>query len=138
MELNTPSNRPISEYKSNRLSDRIVYQAHEGKVLHLDAFRDTRETHLMPAILFFHGGGWSAGDTRQFHPFSDFFAERGWMAFCAQYRLINEAITPFDCVADAGTALNWLADHAGDLRIRKDAIVVAGASAGGHLAVCAS
>jgi acetyl esterase/lipase len=42
--------------------------------------------------------------------------------------------TPFDCVADGRSAIRYLKEHAGQLGIDPEKIVVAGGSAGGHVA----
>jgi acetyl esterase/lipase len=53
------------------------------------------------------------------------------------YRLFPETDLP-GMVADTKRALAWVKDHAADLQIRPDRIVVAGGSAGGHLALLAA
>src|SRR5690606_30332323 len=43
--------------------------------------------------------------------------------------------TPLECVADARAAVRWVQEHAEELGIDADRIVVTGNSAGGHIAV---
>lgn len=88
-----------------------------------------------PAMLFFHGGGWSGGTPLQFAPFAEALAADGWRAFSAEYRLIGHgARTAEDCVVDARAALRWLRDHAGQHGIDRTRIFAGGGSAGGYLA----
>jgi acetyl esterase/lipase len=53
------------------------------------------------------------------------------------YRLFPETDLP-GMLADAKRALAWVQDHAADLQIQPDRVVVAGGSAGGHLALLAA
>ena len=53
------------------------------------------------------------------------------------YRLFPETDLP-GMVADARRAVAWLKNHAADLEIQCDRIVLAGGSAGGHLALLAA
>lgn len=88
-----------------------------------------------PAILFFFGGGWVGGTIDQFEPHSRYFAERGIVAFTADYRVKSRhETTPFESVSDGKSAVQWLQEHADELGIDPERIVVAGGSAGGHVA----
>lgn len=92
---------------------------------------------LRAAIVFFFGGGWKSGSFSQFVPQADYFASRGMVAACADYRIASvHGTTPDACVEDAKAAVRWLREHAADFRIDPDRIVAAGGSAGGHLAAC--
>jgi acetyl esterase/lipase len=53
------------------------------------------------------------------------------------YRLFPET-DMLGMVADAKRALAWLQHHAADLQVRPDRVVLAGGSAGGHLALLAA
>lgn len=88
-----------------------------------------------PAILFFFGGGWTHGTPVQWYPECNDFARRGFVAISADYRIVaTHDTTPFDAVADARDAFRWVQDHASELGVDPARIVLAGASAGGHLA----
>jgi acetyl esterase/lipase len=88
-----------------------------------------------PALVFIHGGGWSGGEPRRFYPFADYFVRRGMVAVAIEYRLISEpGITPWECVKDGRSAIRWVGQHAGELGIDPQRIVVSGGSAGGHVA----
>ena len=90
-----------------------------------------------PAILFFFGGGWNGGSVAQFHQHSLYFASRGMVAITVEYRVKSRhGVAPFQCVADAKSALRWTRAHAGTLGVDPDRIGAAGGSAGGHLAAC--
>jgi acetyl esterase/lipase len=90
------------------------------------------------ALVYLHGGAWCAVDkdagTR---PLFRHLAAQGHVILDVAYRLFPETDLP-GMVADAKRALAWVKDHAADLQIRPDRVVVAGGSAGGHLALLAA
>ena len=88
-----------------------------------------------PAIVFFFGGGWTHGTPIQFYPECAHFADRGFVAFSADYRIASvNHTTPFESAEDARDAIRWIRAHARELGIDPSRVVAAGASAGGHLA----
>jgi acetyl esterase len=92
-----------------------------------------------PAIIFFFGGGFDGGKVTQFVPQCKYLAERGLVAMVADYRVKSRHdVTPFECVADAKSAIRWLRINADELGIDRNRIVASGGSSGGHIAVCAA
>ena len=88
-----------------------------------------------PAIVFFFGGGWSSGSTKQFENHCRYLASRGMVAMCADYRVKSRHnVKAAACVADAKSALRWIRANAAKLGIDPQRIAAAGGSAGGHLA----
>jgi len=107
------------------------------QALHLHVFKPEghQTSDKRPAIVFFHGGGWSKGDPNQFFPQSRHLADRGMVAISAQYRLTKkDGVKPWDCVSDAKSAIRWVRQHAAELGIDPGRIAAGGGSAGGHLA----
>ena len=105
--------------------------------LHMFVPSDHEATDQSPAIVFFFGGGWNSGTTKQFYEQARFFADHGFVAFSAEYRVKSRNnATPFDCVEDGKSAIRWVRSHAKELGINPDQIVAAGGSAGGHVAAC--
>lgn len=91
-----------------------------------------------PAIIFFFGGGFVGGTPEQFYPHCRYLASRGMVAMAAEYRTeSNHGASPFDCVADAKSALRWVRSNARGIGIDPDRIAAGGGSAGGHLAAAA-
>ena len=104
-------------------------------MLHIFQPVGRKDGERRPAIVFFFGGGWMSGTVNQFMPQSKYLAERGMVAVLADYRVYSRhGVTPFECVADAKSAVRWLRSHATDYGIDDQRIVVAGGSSGGHLA----
>ncbi|MBI1373994.1 MAG: alpha/beta hydrolase fold domain-containing protein [Phycisphaera sp.] len=89
-----------------------------------------------PAIVCFHGGGWTGGAPRQFARQCAYFAQRGMVAITVKYRLTSEGVKVDDCVEDAKSAMRWVRSNAAKLGIDPDRIASCGGSAGGHLAAC--
>lgn len=90
------------------------------------------------AVVWIHGGGWTGGVTETFFPHARYFASRGAVGFCIHYRLVKAdgTVTVADCLADCKSAIRYIREHANELGIDPNKIIVAGDSAGGHLASC--
>jgi acetyl esterase len=90
-----------------------------------------------PALLYFHGGGFTIGSVHTHDRVCRRLAAlSGAMVFSVDYRLAPEH--PFPAAADdAFAALRWLRDQAASLGVDAQRIAVGGDSAGGTLA-CAS
>lgn len=91
-------------------------------------------TMPLPAIVFFHGGGWTVGslDTHDIVCRSLSNAAQA-AVLSVDYRLAPEHPFPA-AVEDAVAATSWVADNAARLAIDPTKIAVAGDSAGGNLA----
>lgn len=119
-----------------------VYKEVDGHPLTLDLYPvgGSFPTSPLPAIVFFHGGGWGSGSTDHFAAHCRYFASRGMVAVNVSYRLTKSyfpdrpAGTLFDCIADAQDAIRWLRTNAAKFGIDPGRIAAAGDSAGGHLA----
>lgn len=90
-----------------------------------------------PVILFFFGGGWVGGSVKQFYQQSEYFSQRGYVAISAEYRVKSRHKTsPFAAVEDGKSAVRWIREHAKKLNLDESKVIVAGGSAGGHVAAC--
>ncbi len=89
-----------------------------------------------PAIVFIHGGGWGAGAPGYWYPPSRYFAARGIVAICVQYRLRSKKSgnTISTCIEDCKSAMRYIRKNAISLKVDPEKICVVGESAGGHLA----
>ena len=117
-------------------AERAVFLTIEGTPLHIHIFRPAPGGGANPAVLFFHGGGWSGGGPGQFFSHARYFASRGMVAFSVQYRTHAEPddTTPAQAVERAKSAFRWVQARASALGVDPARIVVSGSSAGGHLA----
>jgi len=93
-----------------------------------------------PAILIFHGGGWSIGEASWGFGSAHHYASKGMVAFSVQYRLQDSTtiITPYESVLDAQSAIRWVRQNADKFAVNPDKIAAYGWSAGAHLAACAA
>ncbi len=88
-----------------------------------------------PTIVFFFGGGWNGGTTKQFEPHALHYAAKDFIAVLVDYRVkTRHNTTPFESLKDAKSAIRYLRKNAQKLRIDANRIVGSGGSAGGHLA----
>lgn len=89
-----------------------------------------------PALVLFHGGGWTGGAPSQFNTQATYLASRGLVCIQVQYRLLDKSdkAPPLACVQDAKSAMRWVRVHAAELGVDPARIGAGGGSAGGHLA----
>ena len=84
-----------------------------------------------PAVVFFHGGGYSAGDASQFSQMCAELAQQAITCASADYTLSSGDQQVFE----AKEAVTWLREHGAQLHINPDRVFVGGGSAGGYLAL---
>lgn len=88
----------------------------------------------LPAMVYFHGGGWTFGSLDSHHNICHYLAQKsGNLVIAAHYRLAPEAKFPA-AVEDAWAATNWTAQNAAELGLDPSRLGVGGDSAGGNLA----
>ncbi|EAW35368.1 alpha/beta hydrolase [Lyngbya sp. PCC 8106] len=131
--------RPGSPLKMTKLLHQynthldINYFTVDGYRLQLDVYqRKTSQSN--PTLIFIHGGGWVGGEkrlqVRKLIP----YLEMGLSVVNIEYRLANIAHSPA-AVEDCLCALRWVICHAEKYNFDPDKIILAGESAGGHLAL---
>ena len=87
------------------------------------------------AVLWLHAGGWTSGDRTGTGPVTDQLVADGAIVFSADYRLAPDHAFPAQ-LHDVKRAIRWIKSRRSDFVYRR--LVVAGASAGGHLAALAA
>ena len=113
----------VKDYKVSSVTPEIPIRVYRPQV----------EDALLPAIVFFHGGGFISGgfDTHD-RPLRALANASGWVIVAVEYRLAPESqfpAAPEDCFA----AVQWVIQNAQLLQINSS-IAVGGDSAGGLLA----
>lgn len=107
----------------------VAFGPHERQ--RYDVYLPQGVTRPMPVVIFFHPGAWSRRDKRAVRTM--FVLEHGFALVSIGYRLSQHAPFPAQ-IKDANAGLRHVLDHAADYGIDPDRLVLAGASAGAHLA----
>lgn len=117
---------------------KFIYKEIDGHSLEMTMYKPVLSSTMnLPAIVFFFGGGWTGGTPEHFKMQAEYLASRGMIAFCPDYRVKSrQGTSPFECVKDAHSAMRYVRSQCKELGVDSDKIVVAGGSAGGHLAAC--
>jgi len=100
----------------------------------LDIIRPRQTSTPTPAVLFFHGGGWTGGSKDAGLLAALPYAEMGYAVINVAYRLSSVSLAPA-AVEDARCALRWVYRNAKQYNIDLNRLVLTGQSAGGHLAL---
>jgi len=119
-------------------AETFVYHDVEPEPMRLHVFKPQgwAETDKRPAWIHFFGGGFVNGTPLQSAGQGRNAAKLGLVGIAVDYRVKNRHGTNASaCVADARAALRWVQEHAAELGIDPQRIVVSGSSAGGHLAL---
>jgi len=104
--------------------------------LHVVKPKDWKASDKRPALIWFFGGGWTKGSPERSISWARNAAKLGMVGIAPDYRTKNRFNTsPLEAVADGRAALRWVEDHAAELGIDPNRIVVCGGSAGGHVAL---
>jgi acetyl esterase len=89
-----------------------------------------------PAMIYFFGGAWTRGNPNKSIGWARMVARWGMVGIAPDYRTNDRfGTSPVEAVADARSSARWVEDHAAELGVDTNEIVVGGASAGGHLAL---
>jgi acetyl esterase/lipase len=98
----------------------------------LDIYRPA-EPKNAPVLMFVHGGYWRQGDRAQYTFLGNRFAEAGYVVLIPSYRLMPASPHPAQ-IEDVAAAFAWTHEYISKYGGDPNKIIVAGHSAGGHLA----
>lgn len=105
-----------------------------GHPMRMCVYRPIEDVANTPGLLWIHGGGYAMGFPEQDERFIRRFIETVPCTVVApDYRLSGKAPYPA-AIDDCCEALVWLDEHAAELGVRRDQLMVGGDSAGGGLA----
>jgi acetyl esterase/lipase len=90
-----------------------------------------------PLVLIIHGGSWRNGDRTQLPSMAKRLAAAGYVVAAIDYRLAPTHRFPA-AHDDVRAAVDYLREHASELGIDPERVVLYGRSAGGHLALLAA
>ena len=98
-----------------------------------DIYTPKGEEGPYPVVLWVHGGAFVGGDKRDVQVFATMLAAEGFGVVCINYLRAPEGNYPVPVIQTA-EAYRWLSHIAGDYRLDTSRVVVAGDSAGAHVA----
>jgi acetyl esterase/lipase len=139
--------RPRDDYFGTwwRTALQIPFHPRDMQLIHDVAYGPARRNHLdiwrlsttpknAPVIFYVHGGAWTFGNKReQGRPMLHEFVRRGWVVVACNYRLAPKDPWPAQ-IEDVTRTLGWIKKYIANYGGDPDQVVVAGGSAGGHLA----
>ncbi|MBO3271567.1 alpha/beta hydrolase [Hymenobacter defluvii] len=105
-----------------------------GGTIRVRIYRPKNMTGTLPAIVYYHGGGWVIANLNTYDPSARALSEQtGAVVVSVAYRQAPEFKFP-TAHNDSFAAYRWVRDNATTLNINAQRIAVAGESAGGNLA----
>ena len=105
----------------------------DGPAARLDLYRPAKAEGPLPCLVFLHGGFWQEGDKSVSGYAARALAKAGWASVGVGYPL-TPGVSLTELTQQVHEALRFIHDAADRLGIDPERIVLAGHSAGGHLA----
>ena len=106
----------------------------DGKSIKLTLVRPAGAKGVLPAFMFFHGGGWILGDFATHERFvRDLVADSGAVAVFVNYTPSPESRYPA-AINEAYAATKWVAENGAQINVDGKRLAVAGNSVGGNMA----
>jgi acetyl esterase/lipase len=112
----------------------IVYGKANNVDLKLDVIMAGPSSQKRPTVVYIHGGGWVGGSKERYALWTLPFLAKGMNVVNVEYRLAHVSLAPA-AVEDCRCALRWVYRNASKYGFDTSKLVVAGHSAGGHLAL---
>ena len=142
IQAQSDQNKP--EYKITKRE--LIYKEVNGEELTLNIYTsdEKSDVSVLPAVVFFHGGGYTRGSKNDVTRI-DFFHHTLFPLIEANkihlvsidFRNADENISMPDIISDCKDALHWLGTNAADQDIDAQNIGLIGHSSGAHLALMA-
>lgn len=117
-----------------RVEPNLTFLTVNGANLGLDLYLPLHPTGRAATLVYFHGGGWVTGSRGHAALEVLPYLAMGFAVVNVDYRLAQVALAPA-AVEDGRCALRWVFRHAEQYGLDPARVVVAGTSAGGHLAL---
>ncbi len=109
----------------------LTFATFDDQELKLDLYQPSGDAGPVGVLIWVHGGAWRAGDRSSVDLKG--MTDHGWAVASVDYRL--STVAPFPAqVHDIKAAIRYLRAHAAELGLPAAPFVIAGSSAGGHLA----
>lgn len=98
----------------------------------LDIYKPDAENKNTPLVIFYYGGGWTAGNRDLYHFVGAALAKKGYTTIIPDYRLYPEVKFP-EFVNDAALAYQWAWQKFVKDKSASRSIILIGHSAGAHI-----
>ncbi|GAA1661719.1 alpha/beta hydrolase [Microbacterium lacus] len=131
-----PGMKPVDELLDEYGVDRrdLTISGHGGADIDISILTPRNHEHAGPGIYYIHGGGMVSGDRfAGIHFCLPWAVEHDAVVVTVEYRLAPEHPDPIP-VEDCFAGLQWLVEHADEVGVDHDRLLVFGGSAGGGLA----
>lgn len=117
-----------------KLTERLnVAYGDAGADTTMDVFRPASATEPLPTVVWIHGGAWISGVKENVDPYLRILAGEGYTTIAVNYTIGPEGVYPL-AVHQLDDALAYIDEHADELGVDPNRIVLAGDSAGAQLA----
>lgn len=118
------------------ISEKLITQ--DGIKVKLFIMRPSGVKGMLPAFMFFHGGGWVLGDFPTHQRFiRDLVVNSGLVAVHVEYSRSPESKYP-TAVNECYAASKWVAEHGAEINVDGKKLAIAGNSVGGNLTAAVS
>lgn len=102
----------------------------------MDISLPENRTAATPVIILIHGGAWTGGDKNDLSFLREYFSDRGFAVFSANYRLAAVEGTGLkNILDDIGNAVEYVRNKSSYWTYSPGLMFIAGYSAGGHIAL---
>lgn len=110
---------------------RNIYYGHSDPKQNFDLYKPAGVAGKPALVIWIHGGGWWTGGKKNMEV--GYLIGHGYAIASVGYRFSKDSIFPAQ-IRDCNAAIRYIFQHAAELGVDTSRVVVAGASAGGHLA----
>lgn len=131
----------VALFQQVRVVPNVVYARANGWEGKLDIYarRNPGATPAQPGpptptVIFIHGGGWVQGTKEGSALRALPYIAMGYSVVNVEYRLANVSLAPA-AIEDCRCALRWIVARAREYNLDPERLIIAGESAGGHLAL---
>ncbi len=116
--------------------EELSYLTYDNVEMKINLYLPETTNEKVPLVVFFFGGGWNSGTTKQFEAHAIELSRLGIAVALPDYRVLSKHSTTIDtAIKDAIYAMEFLYNNATKYNINNTKIAIGGGSAGGHLAV---
>ena len=121
-----------SPYGEAKAITNIAYVTNPSPRQNFDLYLPVSGKKPFPLVVWIHGGAWLMGSKDWNN--AQYLVRHGYAIASVDYRMTTEGAFPVQ-IQDCNEALNFIVAHAREIGVDGKRLVVAGGSAGGHLAL---